>query len=159
MDPGLSGALALVGDSLRVFDVPTIGVGARKQHRKVFNRQEWREICAAVVKAAPVRVLTENVGGAPKQSNAAGVSFGKVIEGMEGGLWYAGIDVEHVAPVTWQRMFGLSGLDKEARKALSRQRACEIFPDHARLFARVCDHNRADAALIAEFNRRTYSLF
>lgn len=51
----------------------------------------------------------------------------------------------HMAPTSWKRAVGLSLASKDA----SRSEAIRRWPQHAALFARVKDDDRAEAALIA----------
>jgi hypothetical protein len=55
-----------------------------------------------------------------------------------------------VTPQRWKKLMGVT-----ADKNTSRQLAINLWPDQAHLFARVKDVDRAEAALIAEWYRRT----
>jgi crossover junction endodeoxyribonuclease RuvC len=52
--------------------------------------------------------------------------------------------VSIVTPQAWQKAAGVRG-----GKDGARQRACELFPNYAGLFARKKDDGRADAACMA----------
>jgi crossover junction endodeoxyribonuclease RuvC len=67
-----------------------------------------------------------------------------------------------VTPAQWKFGVGLnavSGQDQKARKNASREKAIELFPQYADLFARVKDDGRAEAALMAWWfvHKRKYS--
>lgn len=148
----------MVGDSLTVFDTPTAIVTKSKGDRRIINRAEWRVICERAALMSPELVVFEHVGGVPKQSASASFTFGRAVDAMDSGLWYAGLGpyVHYVAPVMWQRYFRLvdSRLGATEKQNLARQRATEMFPAYAHLFARARDHGRADAALLALYGRR-----
>lgn len=148
VDPGISGALALLdtglGDELTVHDMPavTLSRGAR-------GRQKGREIMEALLwkiarDAAPDFAFVERVHAMPKQGVTSTFNFG-VAYGLVRGV-LAGCDCQvHLTPPTeWKRWFKL-GNDK----AQSRLLAARMFPAHAAKFSRVSDDGRAEAALLA----------
>jgi crossover junction endodeoxyribonuclease RuvC len=88
-------------------------------------------------------VVIEDVHSMPKQGVASSFKFGRgkgVVEGFFAG---AGIPLRYVSASKWKKDIGLSS-DKEE----SRQRALEMWPEHAGCFMRVKDEGRAEAALI-----------
>lgn len=75
-------------------------------------------------------------------------SFGRsrgVVEGVCGAL---GVPIEFVSPSSWKRIIGLPP-GKETAGDDFRGAAIGRWPTQAGLFARVKDHGRSDAALIA----------
>ena len=62
-----------------------------------------------------------------------------------------GMRVERVAPQVWKKALRLNQ-GKDAARAL----AARMWTAKAGLFARVKDDGRSEAALIAEYGRRTY---
>lgn len=135
IDPGKTGALAWVRgeDLLLVDDMPDLtgaALGARLADLLIGT-----DVHVAVV---------ESQVGRPGQSSSAGFKFGTNYGVILGTLGALGIRVTHVTPAAWKRALRLSK-DKTA----SRQRAVELWPDRADLFARVKDDGRAEAALIA----------
>ena len=81
-------------------------------------------------------------GKAPSGSFAFGRSRG-VIEGVLGA---AGVTVRFVTPAWWKRRAGIPG--GRDMKDMARSVAIGRWPDRAELFARVKDHDRAEACLI-----------
>ena len=52
-----------------------------------------------------------------------------------------------VRPQTWKSKMSVSRKDKNAIRGIVR----ELYPEHANLFHRVKDHNRAEAVLISRY--------
>lgn len=139
VDPGMSGAIAMVdsyGVLVDVHDMPVVG-GLVSAHA-IVDLEEW-EMCERFGK-----VVIEDVHSMPKQGVASSFGFGRskgVVEGVFAGL---GISISYVSPAKWKKQLGLS-----ADKSTCRRRAIELWPSKAKLFARVKDDGRAEAALIA----------
>lgn len=98
-------------------------------------------------------VYIERVHSMPKQGVASSFNFG-----MGYGLWQGivaglGWSMELVTPQQWMKVMMAGQL---RGKDPARARAQELWPHAMYYFERVKDHGRADAALIAEFGRRTY---
>lgn len=150
IDPGLSGAIALVyGAHVVVKDMPTYTV------RKA-NRVNLRELSRILVDCRDCLNVTtavvEHVGSMPKQGVASAFNFGFTTGAIHGSLAALGFDVHTVAPGRWKFGVGLKtdpDADKRARKASSRELAAHLFPEYAHLFARAKDDGRAEAALMA----------
>jgi crossover junction endodeoxyribonuclease RuvC len=93
---------------------------------------------------ADTSALIEKVHAMPGQGVSSMFSFGRAAGIVEGVLAGLSVSFELIPPATWiksMRTFG--GKDG------SRQRAQELFPDYAHLFARKKDDGRAEAALLA----------
>ena len=88
----------------------------------------------------------ELVGARPTDAKVAAFSFGRargVIEGVCGAL---SIPIVFIAPASWKRLADIPpGVEN---KDLARTRAIARWPAHADLFARKCDVDRAESALI-----------
>ena len=89
-------------------------------------------------------VVLERVGAMPGQGVTSVFSFGRSVGVVEGVLAAEHIPVSIVTPQAWQKAAGVRG-----GKDGARQRACELFPNYAGLFARKRDDGRADAACMA----------
>ena len=146
VDPGLSGAIALVdsyGVLVEVHDMPVLAKDVSPQLlRQMFDNEIHTG--HALDDETYGCVIIEDVHSMPKQGVASSFKFGRskgVIEGFFAG---AGLPIRYVSPSRWKRDLGLT-----ADKGTSRQRALELWPAHARAFARVKDDGRAEAALIA----------
>ena len=150
IDPGLTGAIAtLVGGRLHVADMPTYTV--RKATR--VNLHDLAKIITDARILGAFEALVEHVGSMPKQGVASAFNFGFTTGAIHGILAaHADIQTHTVTPAQWRFGVGLmrtENADKRDRKAASRARAIELFPDYAHLFARAKDDGRADAALMA----------
>lgn len=140
IDPGLSGAAALVDDAgrlLDVFDLPVVGDGPAA----IVDGANLARFIRAV---APDRAVVELVSAMPKQGAASTFKFGRAVGVILGVLAAVEIPVVQVAPTRWKKAMRL---DRE--KETSRLRAIETWPAAASEFARKRDHDRAEAALLA----------
>jgi len=150
IDPGLTGAIALLcGSTLAVADIPT---ETRGKKTAVDLAALWR-IIGDWAEATPcMHAVVENVGSMPLQGTGSACNFGKTIGACEMAVVAAGCELVRVIPQTWKFGVGICAdpnAGTRARKAKSRARAQELFPNHAHLFARVKDDGRAEAALMA----------
>lgn len=141
IDPGVNGALALfdpIKGTLHVEDIKTV---------KINNRKDIvPSLLCDQLKQQHCPIYIEHVGSMPGNSGRSMFTFGKtygVILGVAAGLQ---MPVTTVTPQVWMRKVG-----KKKGKEGSRQRAFQLFPAYASSFARVKDHDRADAALIAYY--------
>jgi crossover junction endodeoxyribonuclease RuvC len=141
IDPGIIGAWAVVNDLgglIAADDLPVVGEGAQ--------RMIAAPLLADVLgRYQPTTATIERVGSMPGQGVSSSFKFGRAVGVIDGVLGAAACPVIYVAPAIWKKHFRL-GPEKEH----ARQRAIETWPDRAaELFARKCDHGRAEAALIA----------
>lgn len=149
VDPGLTGALAWLDrrpdggiDLLAVVDMPT----AKARQGKSEKSHVQPHVLAAVMgnpALRPVAVVVEDVHAMPGQGVTSMFRFGYaagIVAGTAAGLGYP---LHTVRPNEWQPLAGVRKGDDAGRL-----RAAQLFPQHATLFARKMDHNRADAALI-----------
>lgn len=138
VDPGLSGAIALLdvdGNLVDVYDMPV--VDGHISAAILASYEGWR--------TTPTRfhAVVEDVHAMPGQGVTSMFTFGRGVGVIEGTFGALGVPVTRVTPQKWKRSFGL-GKDKGE----SRRRALELWPAHASKFARVKDDGRAEAALI-----------
>ncbi len=150
IDPGLSGALALLNaEGLTVFDVPAVKA-RRGRGREVL----WPEVARWVDNVASEshinHAVIEAVGAMPKQGVSSMFKFGYVCGGLHVAMAMSFIPVTFVTPAQWKRDMGLP-----KGKDAARARAMELFPRHSGLFVRKKDDGRAEAALIALWGRRS----
>lgn len=166
VDPGLTGALALVTpdeELAKVWDMPT----QAKTHGKgnevnAYLLADILDDALSMANEAGERLgmILEQVNampaapakpGQPRRGMGAtsafnfGEGFG-VIRGVAASM---GIKVYRVRPERWKRQAGLIKKPKDAALAL----VVETWPEHRALFARKKDVGRADAALIGLFGR------
>lgn len=146
IDPGLSGALAFydsVDKTLTVHDMPTVSVMRGGKNKNEVSPQLASNIIAG---GRPQYAYLERVGAMPGQGVTSVFSFGRSSGIIEGILAAYDIATTIIPPQAWMKATGI-----RAGKDGSRQRAMEIFPQYADLFARKKDDGRSDAALIAYY--------
>lgn len=138
IDPGLTGAIAMLRDDLIgglvIFDMPVID-------KQIDPYELGRILCDL----GPVDlVAVESQQAFPRQGGSSsfktGVGYGVLI----GQLALLERPVIHVTPAKWTRALAVG-----ADKGTHRRRALDQWPAHSDLFRRVKDDGRADAALIA----------
>ena len=153
IDPGISGALALIEfqsgganrPSIIIEDLPVID-----------GHIDYRRYRDRVRDLKPDKAYIENVWPRPVGSRGGGMGFNTAGKFMRttGGLEAITAcevgdygDCIWVTPVVWQRMFGLLGQGKNAARKL----LVDLFPETEPLVRRVKDDGRADAGLIASY--------
>jgi crossover junction endodeoxyribonuclease RuvC len=143
IDPGLSGALAIVetinGVSALVdaIDMPATGTGA-KARVDIITAAQW------IAKHAPWMAYVERAQAFPGQGASSGFSYGRAVGAIEATVALCQIPMTLVEASGWKRQLHLPGKDKEA----ARQRALQLFPAQHALLARKRDHGRAEASLL-----------
>lgn len=140
IDAGAGGALALLDtdrNTLDVRDMPVVLVNRRAQVNENLLAEDIRMM-------SPDRAILERVHAMPKQGVTSTFSFGLSYGVVRGVL--AGLEVPFtlIEPREWKRVFHLG-----ADKGQARQIAARLYPQTAAMFARVKDHGRAEAALLA----------
>ncbi len=150
VDPGLSGAYALVGD-VKPYATPLPLAG-----RSVDLVETWRDWKAL----APEYVLVERPQAMPKMSRQGSLHFGMTCGALEG-LAVAlavefGAHFEWVQPQTWKRAV-LAGTARD--KAAAIEWARRAYPSVALVLprCRVPHDGIADALGIATFGLRTFA--
>lgn len=139
IDPGLTGAIALVdsyGVLVDAYDMPVVG-GLVSAHA-IVDLEGWCEHDFGTV-------VIEDVHSMPKQGVASSFGFGRSKGVVEGVFAAQRLPIVYVSPQKWKKALGLT-----SDKGASRRRAIELWPAKGtKLFARVKDDGRAEAALIA----------
>jgi len=141
IDPGISGAIARFNakdNSLEIHDMPIMEVNKKKTISP--------QLVVNILKEAAAPVFIEKVAAMPGQGVTSMFNFGKgfgVLLGAAAGL---GLQTTQVTPQQWMK-----ALKCQRGKDANRQRACELFPQYADMFARKKDDGRADAALLAYY--------
>lgn len=146
MDPGVSGAIAVLSDDgrlIEVFDMPVFKI---KGKSKLDTHQLGRMIGKY---ATDSRAVIEQVGAMPGQGVTSMFTFGFCAGALHGAVGALGMPLELVSPRTWKARFRLSKDKEESRQAASRR-----WPG-TDTFARVKDGGRAEAALIALYSIET----
>ncbi len=147
IDPGVSGALALIVDSelTDVIDTPSID-----KRVNVAVVAEWFRDWQHSV--GPIDLcFIENVHSMPGNSGRSMFAFGRALGNVEAVPQSRGLAVRYIQPASWKRSMGLIGKPKGA----SRQLATDFYPTWAAMFKRVKDDGRAEATLIARHGEET----
>lgn len=148
IDPGVSGAIAIVyhggigGDGIECHDMPTVEVRGKRhvcQHglRGVLQEHDLRSVDTVVL---------EHVQGVQNSGATSAFNFGRsfgVVEGLVAGMQ---LPLTLVRPQAWTKALGVSRDKGDHRRV-----AANLWPHHAKLFARVKDDGRADAALLCRW--------
>lgn len=150
IDPGLSGAMALLTDTgglVMVEDLPTMAVGkaGRRQINAAGLAARLRQ--CQLMYSGEYRAVLEDVHAMPKQGVSSVFSFGRTLGQIEGVLATLKIAVVLVRPVTWKKHYNL-GRDKEQARAL----AIQYFPGAELHLKKHAD--RAEAILLARWGVR-----
>jgi len=153
IDIGVTGAVALMrnGELVDVTDLPAHEVGTGSVKSQVDPAglsaivRDWRTQYGIDAEMA----VLERVSSMPGQGVASVFSLGHSLGAVSGALAALGIPTRYVTPAAWKRAMAL-GRDKSQAQAL----ASQMFPVHAGKWARVKDHNRAEAALLAAYGWR-----
>lgn len=141
IDPGASGALALIvdGELTDVIDAPAID-----KRINVPTVTEWFKGWQTSVGRID-RVVIENVHAMPKQGVSSSFNFGRALGAVEAVPQALGLVCTYATPSVWKKSMGLVGKGKGA----SRQLATDLHPSWAAMFRRVKDDGRAEAVLLA----------
>lgn len=145
IDPGVDGAMALWdrGQVRAVMDLPVEG-------GEIDGWALWSQLCLLNAQEPITMVFLEETNAMPKIGSkgnySQGLSRGIIVTAVK----IAAVPLTRVKPAVWKRKAGL-GTDK----ADSLKLAKELWPDLNGMFARVKDHNRAEAGLIARFGAYT----
>jgi hypothetical protein len=156
VDVGVTGAMALLrnGKLVAVVDLPAHEIGAGVVRRQVDAAglaaivREWRVQHGLDAELA----VLERVSSMPGQGVSSVFSLGHSLGAVQGTLAALGVPTTLVAPQTWKRAMGLGRDKKQSQAAASR-----MFPAMAGEWARVRDHNRAEAALLAAYGWKEHA--
>jgi crossover junction endodeoxyribonuclease RuvC len=159
IDPGLDGAVAILPDGILI-DTPTLTIqGKGKSKKRELNVHEMAGILRVAVRDLDLSYLTaqaalEKVHAMPGQGVTSMFSMGKGLGVWLGLLAAFSIPTEVPTPQHWKKLM-LDGMGKG--KDASRLRAILLFPHLSDKLSQKKDHGRADALLLAEYARRTFS--
>ena len=157
IDPGFTGALCALhedGRILALVDTPTMRVGEKREYDLAQMARTLASFRSGrFLNPAEFRVALELTVPMPRQGVVSMWLMGFGVGVWEGLLAALSIPMERVRPQRWQGVM-LDGLPRG--KDAARYRAQSLWPDHAEQFSLKKHHGRADAALIAEWGRRTW---
>lgn len=151
IDPGLSGALALLEPTqLIIWDVPTLTIERNGKARRDTDLHQLLALFR-IAKRQGARAVLEQINAQPGNGATQAFSYGKGYGAILMGLAACEIPVDYAPPAVWKKALGVP---KE--KDGARARASEMLPEHAKLWPLKKHDGRAEAALIAEYGRRKY---
>lgn len=159
IDPGVSGAIAFLHpDRVTVHDLPTVPVESGTVTKRVHGPALASLIRANCPKGVPILAAIEDLsagGSRPRPGEKLGASAQTVgsqyrTRGtIEATLEMLGLDVKPVMAQRWKKLYGY-GKEKKTAAVI----AVELYPELEPDLARVKDHNRAEAVLIANWARK-----
>lgn len=152
IDPGLSGALAVVDStSQQLVDVFRMPVNVVKKQNKLNGDAlaGWFRFLDLIT-ATDHFAYVEDVHSRPRQ--AGQFQFGLNTGIIHGLLYGHEIPFALVSPMAWKSFYGIKRVNDETKadkKTEAREIATRLFPTFAHEFKRVRDDGVAEAALIA----------
>jgi hypothetical protein len=155
IDIGTTGAIAAIDSkgSALVRDLPTCAAsGAGRAKHRIDGKAMFLALREIVRAGEAAIAVIEDVRPLPGDGKVSSGSLMHSRGVIECALSIAGIPVHVVQPQTWQRFYDI----KKADKARSLALAIDLHPGVAHMLARVKDHNRAEAVLMAHFARAEY---
>ena len=144
IDCGLSGAIAILNDDLRLADVYDMPVMAGTGKRQQVNGAELARIIKSYLLVEFVAYV-ERVSAMPKQGVSSMFSFGTSYGIVLGVLAALQIPVVLVTPQSWKKEAGIVGKHKDFARTLAQQ----LYPQAE--LGRKMDIGRAESLLIARY--------
>ena len=148
IDPGLSGALAIL-DDLKIFDIfdmPVMSEG-KKNKNQLNSAQLVNIIKKNILTDKETIVIVEQVSAMPGQGVTSMFNFGQTFGAIKGISATLKLPIYFVRPSKWKKHFDLINSSKDA----SRTKAIEIYPSLAEKLSKKKDVNKSDAILIGRF--------
>lgn len=158
VDPGLSGALALIDTDtgeIVVDDMPVVELSRKRVRSKRTGKMRDQVKRCVDGKAVgdwidlhqPDEAIIEQVASMPKQGVVSTFSFGESFGAVCGAIEAMNVRLHRVRPAVWKRSVGLIGTSKGASLALARK----TYARAAKRLKRKRDDGRAEALLIARY--------
>jgi len=150
IDPGLSGAIAILEDNkvLSIFDMPVMAEG--KKNKRQLNSAQLVDIIKENIKINDdIAVVVEQVNAMPGQGVTSMFNFGQTFGSIKGICAALNLPIFFVRPAKWKKHFDLINSSKDA----SRTKVIEMYPSISSRLSRKKDVNKADAILIARYFR------
>lgn len=170
IDPGLTGAVAIIRDTMtgalvEIIDTPTSkierGNKKLKTGKSVKNEYLPAQMADIVSFADPafnkkeeVYVFMENVHAMPAQGSVSMFNFGKGFGIWVGILAALSLQYSLITPQAWKKEM-MPGMPKEKEASLIR--ASQLFPAMSSLLCKKTHVGRADALLIAAYGKRLFN--
>tara|TARA_X000000368_G_scaffold416194_1_gene409586 strand:+ start:678 stop:1172 length:495 start_codon:yes stop_codon:yes gene_type:complete len=152
IDPGLSGAIAILEDNVvkELFDMPVMSDG--KKNKRQLNSAQLVTIIKDNIKDSKNTVMVvEQVNAMPGQGVTSMFNFGQTFGAIKGICAALGLPIFFVRPAKWKKYFELINSSKDA----SRTKAIEMYPHISEKLSKKKDVNKSDAILIARYFNET----
>ena len=149
IDPGVTGAIAFYTPEcpalIWVYDMPLVD-----------NRVNALELRVMIERFKPDVVMIEQVGPMPRDGVRQAWRFAAAFTTAHVVCALMGIPISLVSPQKWKKIMGLHGA--RDGKEYSRKRVIEHFPKCAQYFSRKKDQSRAEAALLAVYASKGFTV-
>jgi len=152
IDPGLSGAIAVLEDTkvLGLFDMPVMAEG--KKNKRQLNSAQLVDIIKENIQSnEEVAVVVEQVNAMPGQGVTSMFNFGQTFGAIKGVCAALKLPIFFVRPSKWKKYFELINSSKDS----SRTKVIEMYPSLSNQLTKKKDVNKSDAILIARFYSET----
>ena len=125
IDPGLSGAIAILEDNkvIELFDMPVMSDG-KKNKRQLNSAHLVKLIRDNIKDSKDVSMVVEQVNAMPGQGVTSMFNFGQTFGAIKGICATLGLPIFFVRPAKWKKHFELINSSKDA----SRTKAIEMYP-------------------------------
>tara|TARA_B100000242_G_C42918530_1_gene425893 strand:- start:221 stop:712 length:492 start_codon:yes stop_codon:yes gene_type:complete len=152
IDPGLSGAIAIIEDNkvVGIFDMPVMAEG-KKNKRQLNSAQLVNIIKDNTNMNEEIVVIVEQVNAMPGQGVTSMFNFGQTFGAIKGVCAALKLPIFFVRPSKWKKHFELINSSKDS----SRTKVIEMYPSLSNQLAKKKDVNKSDAILIARFYSET----
>ena len=143
IDPGFTGAVAFLWPDemqVEVFDMPVV---KNTKGKTELDLHELLDIVNPETDDMAIAFI-EQVGAMRGQGVSSMFRFGESYGATQMAVTAHKIPMRLITPAKWKAHFGLT-----RDKGVSRGLAAQCFPNQAKMFSRVKDDGRAEAALIA----------
>ena len=152
IDPGLSGAIAILEDNkvLQIFDMPVMAEG-KKNKRQLNSAQLVNIIKENTQESEEKAVVVEQVNAMPGQGVTSMFNFGQTFGAIKGICAALNLPIFFVRPTKWKKHFELINSSKDS----SRTKAIEMYPSLSNQLSKKKDVNKSDAILIARYYNET----
>ena len=148
IDPGLSGAIAILEDKkvFSVSDMPVMAEG-KKNKRQLNSAQLVNIIKENTNPKEEIAVVVEQVNAMPGQGVTSMFNFGQTFGAIKGICAALRLPIFFVRPSKWKKHFNLINSSKDS----SRTKVIEMYPSLSSQLAKKKDVNKSDAILIARY--------
>jgi len=152
IDPGLSGAIAILEDNKikELFDMPVMPDG-KKNKRQLNSALLVKLIKDNIESLENTIMVVEQVNAMPGQGVTSMFNFGQTFGAIKGICAALGLPIFFVRPAKWKKYFELINSSKDA----SRTKAIEMYPSISEQLSKKKDVNKSDAILIARYYSET----